>query len=90
MKEAIGYLQACYRSRAYRIYILNTPFMISKFLWPIAKLVLDQNTIDKVNIASGATHENMKKHINSHNYETQFGGEVPDLTTEFWYMTLTA
>lgn len=84
MKEAIGYLQSCYRSRAFRIYVLNTPFMISKVLWPIAKLVLDQNTIDKVNIASGGSHDSMQKHINKNNYEKKFGGDVPDLTDNFW------
>lgn len=84
MQEAIGYLQSCYRSRAYRIYVMNTPWLVSKILWPLAQLVLDQNTIDKVNIASGARHENMLKHINPNNLEQKFGGNVPDVVSDFW------
>ena len=63
---------------------MNTPWLVSSILWPLAKLVLDQNTIDKVNIASGAKHENMLKHINPNNLEQKYGGSVPDITSDFW------
>ena len=83
MKEALGFLQNCYRGRSYRVYIVNAPTGIT-FLWNIAKLALDQNTIDKINITDKPHNPKMLTHINKFNLEQRFGGEAPNLTAPFW------
>ncbi len=83
MKEAIGYLQSCYRARAFRIYVVNAPSTINT-LWMAAKVALDQNTIDKVNITNESHHPKMDEHINSENLEQKFGGKVPNIEGDCW------
>jgi len=83
MKETIGHLQSCYRSRAYRIYVVNASSFINT-LWSIAQVVLDKNTIDKVNICTESHNPKMDEHINKDNIEKQYGGNIPDLTGDFW------
>lgn len=83
IKGFIGFLQRIARARAYRIYVLNAPWLISG-VWAIVKGFLDKSTADKVNITSSSSHEKMKEHINLDNLEVKYGGRVPNLVDNYW------
>lgn len=83
IKGFIGFLQRIARARAFRIYVLNAPWLVSG-AWAIVKGFLDKSTADKVNIVSSNVHPKMKEHINLDNLEMKYGGRVPNLTEGFW------
>lgn len=83
MKKVMGFLQSAYRSRLYRMYVLNAPGSIS-IPWGIAKSFLEKHTVDKINIIKKPTTKKMWLHFNKNQVEQRFGGNVPDLKSNFW------
>lgn len=79
----MGFLQGAYRSRLYRMYVLNAPSSIS-IPWGIAKSFLEKHTVDKINIIKSNTSPKMWEHFNKNQIEQKFGGSCPDLTQDFW------
>ncbi len=63
LKEIMGYLSNNYRSRLYKMYILNTPSSI--FIpWNIAKTLLEENTVKKINFFKNNHPEPLFEHVN--------------------------
>ena len=83
MKKVLGFLQSAYRSRLYRLYILNAPGSIA-IPWKVAKAFLEQHTVDKIKIFKKSTTKNLWEHFNPNQIEQKFGGNVPDLESNFW------
>eukprot|EP01017_Pseudomicrothorax_dubius_P028170 TRINITY_DN3329_c0_g1_i8.p1 TRINITY_DN3329_c0_g1~~TRINITY_DN3329_c0_g1_i8.p1 ORF type:complete len:387 (+),score=132.01 TRINITY_DN3329_c0_g1_i8:127-1287(+) len=82
MKQIFGYLQNNYRSRLFRMYVMNTPFSIY-VPWSIAKSFLEENTVKKINFIKSPKAPQMWEHINPDQVEEKFDGKAPNLTT-FW------
>ena len=79
----VGYLQTCYRSRLYRVYVLNASTIFS-YIFKLVKPLLDKITQDKINISKEGQNEKFWEHMNKSQVEKKFGGHVDNLTTNFW------
>jgi hypothetical protein len=55
LKTVMGYLQGNYRSRLYRMYIVNTPSSLM-LTWGMLKAFLDENTVNKICFIKEGVH----------------------------------
>jgi hypothetical protein len=76
-------LQDLFKSRVYRLYILNSQWAI-KIIWALAKQVVDPLTLKKFCLKGSDFHKELHGLIDPSNLEKKFGGTLPDKTENFF------
>lgn len=83
LKRVLGFLQNNFRSRLYKMYIMNSPTSIY-FTWKMIKSLLEETTTQKINFSKESTNEDMWKHVNKSQVEEKFGGTAKNIEVDFW------
>lgn len=83
LKKILNFLQNNFRSRLYKLYIMNSPSSIY-FTWKMVKGLLEETTVQKINFSKEHKNDDMWKHVNKSQVEEKFGGTAPNITQSFW------
>jgi len=83
MKKVMKYFQNNYRGRLFKMYILNAPSSIA-IAWNLAKGLLEDTTVKKIQFDKSNSSDDMWKHINKDQVETKYGGNARDSKEKFW------
>ena len=75
-------LEQNYRTRLYRIYLVNAPWTM-KLLFDLFKS-LDKNIQKKIHVSGKQFLEQMYEHIEKDEIEQKFGGNKPNLTVGYF------
>jgi len=82
VRKLFGYLQANFKCRLHKIFIINASAGIYA-PWQIAKKFLDGDTVEKVNFYKTQVPKDLFYKINPDQVEQQFGGNAPNCT-QYW------
>jgi len=72
-----------YRGRLFRFYATDVTWVVRQ-LWKIAHRFVDEFTTKKLLIFGDGYQEEIKELIDPANLETRYGGNLPDLTENFF------
>lgn len=73
IKTIVGYLSNHYKSRLFRLYMINTTSSVTT-IWKTIKFFLDEITVKKINILKEGTPEKLYLHCNKSQIPIKFGG----------------
>lgn len=76
-------LQDLFKSRLYRLYIINSQWAI-KIVWSLAKNVVDPLTIKKFCLQGDKFHKELHSLVDPSQLEKKFGGSLPDKVDNFF------
>jgi hypothetical protein len=76
-------MQRNFRGRMFRMFIVNANWLV-RGLWSIAKTVVDEFTLTKMNLHSDDFKPNVLKFVDPSSLETKYGGTIPDKETNFF------
>ena len=83
LKTAIEYMQNNFQSRLFNMYLLNAPKTIY-ISWKLVKGFIDELTVQKIKIFNTGVVEEMFTHVNKSQLEKKYGGDCPNLESNFW------
>jgi len=83
LKKILNFLQNNFRSRLYKMYIMNSPTSLY-FSWKMIKPLLEETTTAKINFSKDSTNADMWKHINKSQVEERFGGNAKNIENTYW------
>jgi hypothetical protein len=78
LQNSFKFLSETYRMRLYCCYNVRINFAI-RMVWNILKNLLDQETINKINLVEEQTVDKLFEHCNREQVEQRFGGTLPDI-----------
>ena len=76
-------LQNNYRARLFRLFLINTPFLISG-AWAVVTQFLEKFTTAKIKVIRKEFHEELHSYIPLQQLENKFGGLQNDLIENFF------
>jgi len=76
-------LETLFKSRLYRLHVLNAQWMI-KLIWKFVKKVIDPLSVKKFVICDDQPIKELKKIIDHSCLERRFGGNLDDKTDNFF------
>jgi len=82
LKTVLGFLQNNFRSRLFKMYIMNSPTSLY-FSWKMIKGLLEETTTQKINFSKESANEDLWKHTNKSQVEEKFGGTAKNIET-YW------
>ena len=72
-----------FRGRLFRFYGLDVAF-VTRQLWKVAHKFVDEFTNKKLLIYGDDYQEDLKEMIDPENFEQRYGGNMPDITSNFF------
>jgi hypothetical protein len=82
IQKIMNFVQHNYRSRLYRMFVVNTPFSFY-LLWRVVKTFLDTVSLKKLSFQSDGVITEMLTFVNENQLERKYGGNAPNLN-HFW------
>lgn len=83
MKGVIQQMQRNFRGRMFRMFIINANWLV-RGLWTIAKTVVDEFTLTKMNLHSDDYVPNLLQYVDPSNLEVKYGGTIPNKESDFF------
>lgn len=82
LKELGSMLEKNYRTRLFRLYLLNAPWTM-KLLFDLFKS-FDANIQKKIHVSNKNSDDSMWTHVNKPQIEKKFGGDMENITGPFF------
>eukprot|EP00347_Sterkiella_histriomuscorum_P002775 403366847 len=83
LKNMIAAMQRNYRGRMFKLYAINTHWLV-RGLFKIAKSMLDEFTLSKINVLSTDFQASLLQTIDKSCLEQQYGGTLPNKTANYF------
>jgi hypothetical protein len=83
LKGIISAMQKNYRGRLYRMYMVNSHWLI-RGLWKVAKQWMDEFTVTKINILGHDFSKELLNVIDEDKLEVKYGGKLANKESNFF------
>ena len=83
LQSVITSMQRNYRGRLFRMFAVNVHWLV-RGLWQIAKNLVDEFTLTKMNMLGYEFKDNILQVIDAGNLEAKYGGSLPNKEIEFF------
>ena len=82
--KILSFTSNTYRGRLFASYLLSMPGVLRWGWEAIVSKFVSENTLNKIKITGDPYHEDMWKHVSRRTIEHKYGGDMPNMTGNFW------